>query len=290
MVFEARWAGRKVIIRVSEKSRRPLDQLMAEKEWLEYLACKGIRVARVIHDIIEMVEDGVGYYAVIFEHTEGRPVNVPDLSEWNEEFFERWGKGIALLHNAGAPKLSRPTWLRENDLDGKLQGTPWLQEAYEKILNKMEKFNQDVHCFGLIHNDLHTGNFHIVEHELVLFDFDDCAFHFYVQDLAVSIYHALWTGMSYHPEWNDFPDRFLSSFLRGYSSDRALKPAMFEQLLECLKMRDLFLFTLFREKWDTKSMEEWQQLKLIDLEESIKGGKVPFEKELLAYRGLFNAK
>ncbi|MFC4411742.1 phosphotransferase enzyme family protein [Chungangia koreensis] len=289
-VFEARWNGRKIIIRLSEKSRRPLEQLLAEMEWLDYLAGQGIRVAKVIHHPIEITDDDIPYFAVFFEHTDGRPVNVQNLSEWNEEFFERWGKGIALLHNAGAPKLSRPTWLWENDLEEKTERTPWLKIAYDKIINNMEEFNHDQHCFGLIHNDLHTGNFHIVKKEVVLFDFDDCTYHFYAQDLAVSIYHALWTGMSYYPEWNEFPDCFLASFLKGYSSERALQPDMFEQLLECLKMREVFLFTLFREKWNLESIEEWQRLKLIDLEESIQKGKVPFEKELLTYKGLFYAK
>ncbi|WP_349305702.1 phosphotransferase [Bacillus sp. FJAT-49711] len=151
----------------------------------------------------------------------------------------------------------------------------------------MNKFSKTLNYFGLVHNDLHQGNLHIVNGEIVLFDFDDCTYQFFAQDLAVSIYHAIWTGTSFHSEWEDFPNYFLTHLLEGYLSERQLSKEMYEQLLILLQMRELFLYNLFKEKWNPESMQDWQFEILQELELNLIEKRIPYEQELEKVRHYF---
>lgn len=44
-----------------------------------------------------------------------------------------------------------------------------------EVLNPDKKKEHDL--YGLVHNDIHTGNFHVLGEELQLFDFDECSYY-----------------------------------------------------------------------------------------------------------------
>jgi len=265
---------------VARLSTKKKEWIKAEIEWLDYLQDNGIRLAAPVQfsgvdKIIEITMNRERYFLSFFQHTGGQPVNVLDSSEWNGEFFFRWGRLIASLHNIGGPSLDLPEGGVNKEFDEK-----WLNDWYELLNAQLNNFPKTSSNYGLIHNDLHQGNFHIADGEIVLFDFDDSAYQLFAQDLAVSIYHALWTGTSFHPEWGDFPNYFLTHFLNGYLSEGQLSEDMYGQLLILLQMRELFLYTLFKEKWEKDNMEDWQFEKLRELESNIMEKRIPYEQEL----------
>ena len=155
-------------------------------------------------------------------------------------------------------------------------------------MTRLNSYKRTPENFGLIHNDLHQGNFHIENEEIILYDFDDCSYNFFAQDLAVSIYHALWTGTSFHPEWRDFPRYFLSHFFEGYTSRRKLSTEIHDQLKVSMQMRELFLYLLFQEKWEPSSLEDWQTSKLIELRVNLSDNRIPYEKVLDSVKYFFN--
>ncbi|MBB4824196.1 Ser/Thr protein kinase RdoA (MazF antagonist) [Sporosarcina luteola] len=113
--------------------------------------------------------------------------------------------------------------------------------------------------YGFIHNDLHQGNIHLKNGELIIFDFYDCGEHFNAQDVGVSIYHALWTGTSFHPESIEFPEISLHLFFSGYASKKSLPLQMVEQVYVLLQLREVFLYSIFKKTWDPKCLEDWQR-------------------------------
>ncbi|MBS4195055.1 phosphotransferase enzyme family protein [Lederbergia citri] len=265
---------------VARFSQKKKESIQAEIQWMEYLQGKGISLAAPVQfgsleKVIEIEINQENYLLTFFQHTGGQPVNVLDSAEWNGEFFYRWGRMIALLHNISGPAFKRPEGSATIESD-----TKWVNDCYKDLKIQLNTFSKTTTNFGLIHNDLHQGNFHIVDGEIILFDFDDCAYQFFAQDLAVSIYHAIWTGTSFYPEWEDFPHYFLTHFLNGYLSIRQLSEDMYDQLLVLLQMRELFLYTLFLEKWDPETMEDWQFGKLRELERNLREKRIPYEQEI----------
>lgn len=272
------------VARFSQKKKESID---AEIRWMEYLKSKGIRLAAPVQfngleKVIEIEMNQDKYFLTFFQHTGGQPVNVLDSAEWNGEFFYRWGRMIATLHNITGASFERPEGSATIESDEK-----WVKVFYKELNEQLDPFSKTPNNFGLIHNDLHQGNFHIVDGGIVLFDFDDCAYQFLAQDLAVSIYHAIWTGTSFYPEWEDFPHYFLTHLLKGYLSVRQLAEDMYDQLLVFLQMRELFLYTLFKEKWDPETMEDWQFGKLRELESNLMEKRIPYEQELRKVKHYF---
>jgi len=281
----------KMVARLSQRHNKARNDLETELDWITALDKAGVQAAKPItimgHDrIIALDTDNNAYWLTCFQHTGGRPVDVSDLNEWNQEFFHKWGSQIAVMHNADSGKLDRPVYLDSVEKNTRPMND-WLKYRHEQLLSQMNNWERRPDTFGLIHNDLHQGNFHLNENGLIFFDFDDCAYHFYSHDLAVSIYHALWTGTAFHPESESFPGDFLSSFLKGYTTGRNLTSEMYEQLLICLQMREVYLYALFVSEWNKEEMMDWQIYKLQELEENIKSNVIPYKEELEKVKHLF---
>jgi Ser/Thr protein kinase RdoA (MazF antagonist) len=283
--------NKKMVARISSQNSKARNDLETELDLLMALDKAGVQVAKPItlmgHDrIIALEADNNAYWLTFFQHTAGRPVDVSNVNEWNNVFFHEWGKQIAAMHNVNTGELDRPVYLDSVEKNTRPMND-WLKRRHEHLLSQMVNWKRRTETFGLIHNDLHQGNFHLNENGLIFFDFDDCAYHFYAHDLAVSIYHALWTGTAFHPESKSFPVDFLSSLLTGYATSRRLTSEMYDQLLICLQMREVYLYALFVAEWNKDEMMVWQIDKLQELEENIKSNIIPYKEKLEKVRFIF---
>lgn len=287
------------IARLTPPRKRSKELIEAELSFMEELRKNHIRTVDVIlingERVNEIIIDNKFFYITVFQYVENQELDVSDLSIWNTNFFLEWGKTIGQMHQISETSLKkfiRPVWLED---DGEVNtisslfgdNKHGLKEAYKDLLKKLATFPQTNCNFGLIHNDLHQGNFFVNSNQLILFDFDDCAYNWYVQDLATSIYHALWTGGAYHPKWDEFPQEFLNNFLTGYMSVRELTENDLVQMELFLQMRELFLFLLFKKGWDFQHLEEWQSEKLLEMEENLRHNRIPYESELKTWKRNF---
>ncbi|WP_239433083.1 phosphotransferase enzyme family protein [Sporosarcina sp. ACRSL] len=290
-VFSITCKDDKIVARLSPCIRRTREEIEEELDWISVLNKAGLRVAKPIQipgheQIIEFEALDSDYWLVLFEHTEGRPVDLTDPNEWNQDFFHEWGRQIGVMHTVQMSHVNRKAFW-DSGWKGNVSDAEWLKDRRESLLDDMLSWGREQLTFGLVHNDLHQGNFHVNENGMIFFDFDDCTFHFFAQDLAVSIYHALWTGTSFNPEQVNFPVEFLTAFLEGYRTSRPLTFEMYDQLLVCLQMREIYLYSLFVSKWNTAEMLEWQAKKLEQLKGNIQGCIVPYIDELEKVKHLF---
>ncbi|WP_339253695.1 phosphotransferase [Sporosarcina sp. FSL W8-0480] len=292
-VFIITTSKEKLVARLSLQTKRTKEELKSELKWIMTLCAVGIQVAKpkivIGYDLIfELDTEENDYWVTFFEHTRGRPLDVMDHSEWNEEIFQEWGRQIACMHNVKTTGINRHVYLDSEERKKTIFAEAWLNRKHEQLINEMATWSRTPETFGLIHNDLHQGNFHLNENGIIFFDLDDCTYHFYSQDLAVSIYHALWTGKSFHPESGSFPYEFLTSFLMGYASKRRLNADMYKQLQVCLQMREVYLYSLFVLKWLPDDMMDWQAYKLEELKGNCIAGIIPYKEELEKVKYLFN--
>ncbi|EPD51075.1 hypothetical protein HMPREF1210_02266 [Paenisporosarcina sp. HGH0030] len=291
VVFHFQMNNRPYIARLTPILKRSKALIDAELGYVESLKRNQIHVPDVItiNDkyISTLIIDNESYWLTVFQYVEDKEIDVSDLSQWNNAFFYEWGKTIAKLHGISEnmeEKINRPVWMDDEEINPMPsmleESEPWLKEIYDDYKSRLATFPKTKERFGLIHNDLHQGNFFVKAQQLIIFDFDDCAYNWFVQDLSTSIYHALWTGSSYHPEWTTFQQEFLKHFLKGYTSSRSLTEADLTQLTLFLQIREVFLYLLFQKSWDHDHLEQWQSDKLIELEENLRQKKVPYEQEL----------
>ncbi|WP_413299356.1 phosphotransferase [Bacillus sp. 1P10SD] len=281
--------GRGCILRLSNREKKSFSDLENEIKFIAALAKEEVSVSTPIHSInnllIELVND---LFIVAFEKADGVAVDVTDTKVWTTELFYNWGKQIGRMHKVSNQlQLERPKWTKEDPDVLKILPkihSELIKERYIKLLDELQKFDPNPHLYGLIHNDLHQGNFFVKDRRITIFDFDDCAYHWFAYDLAVSFYHAYWQASSFTPEQTDFSHDFWVHLLKGYSEEHTLNKDMLEQIPILLKIREIFLYVLFLEKWDQHNLADWQAYTLEDLkhriEEQIPYSNVNF-KELI---------
>lgn len=285
-VYSFQREGRNYILRITAKCRRRLEEIENEFAFIFALDEQGVRVSlpiRSIHGrLVERFPDQDKHvFVTVFEKASGKPVDVTDKHIWNEAFFYHWGMVIGAMHDASKginKKLTRPVWNCEDpDLLGLLpqMNSERIKQQYIHLLNKLKSFSPTPENFGLIHNDLHQGNFLVDNGKMTVFDFDDCAYHWFANDLAVSFYHAYWQTTSFTPEFTNFSNVFWEHFLKGYKQKNELTKEMILQIPIFLKIREIFLYHLFLEKWDLDHLEDWQMYTLSDLKSKIENG-IPY--------------
>ncbi|MCP8967592.1 phosphotransferase enzyme family protein [Ectobacillus ponti] len=274
------------ILRLSRHKEKA--ELQGELAFIQSLKHGGVRVAAPILSrrgllLEEISEDGGVLYAAAFETAPGGPVNVHDRGQWSSGLFRNWGRTVGRMHRlatenaAQYASLPRPIW--QADHGSHATALPYVSTisekaglAYEGILRRVAALPRTFGTFGLIHNDLHQGNFFVENSRVTMFDFDDCAFSWFAQDIAVSYYHAIWQGISVHPGDQGFPEKFLAGFFAGYREEHTLTAGMLAQIPLFLKLREGFLYMLFMQHWDQENLLDWQAYTLQDLRRRIECG------------------
>lgn len=268
-----------LIFRVSPSSRRNLEDIMNELAFIKGLWENGVPVSLPVKSLRKQLVEPIGrhHFVVAFEKAAGTSIDVTNLKVWNKELFFQWGNVMGMMHSAGKKiKVNRPIWtVHQPDLLNLFPkiSSETIAEKYKQLLMQLATFPLTPDLFGLIHNDFHQGNIFVNEGRLTLFDFDDCAYHWFAYDLAASFYHAYWQASSYTPENTQFTREFWEHFLRGYQQAHTLSKELIQQIPIFLKIREIFLYTLFLEKWDLENLLDWQAYTLTNLKNNIKSGK-----------------
>jgi amicoumacin kinase len=276
------------ILRVTSSTNRSKEVIQSELDFIENLSSNGIEVSIPIKSIqgnyIEEISiQGGTFYLTSFSKAVGQLVDVSDPKDWNQGFFQYWGRTMGKMHsltklgNERFKAYNRPSWSGQDAETSLFLSTisEQVSGAYEKIIKSIDALPRSQHSYGLIHNDFHQGNFFVHEGDMTIFDFDDCSFSWFAQDIAASYYHAVWQNSSFNPDFKNFPMEFIQSFLEGYSQENELKKEILEQIPLFLKLREFFLLNLFYKKWDTQNLLEWQSYTLKDLQFRIEN-EIPY--------------
>lgn len=265
------------VVRVSN-ARKTKEMILQEIEWMNFLYEHGVAIPKPEMDL----EKEEGRIRAYFEFIEGDLMDVTNVFHWKEEMFEQWGRTLGSMHALSkkyrAKEVYRPVWTVENPdvFDIRSNLSPWLKVNYDELMQSLNIYEITSDTFGLIHNDFHQGNLIVTEEGIITtIDFDDCAFNWFAQDIAVAFYHAYWQHSSYNDDTNTFPEIFMHYFFKGYRTENLLHEDTIKQIPIFLKLREIFLYQLFIRKWDRDNLEEWQQYILHGLEEKMKG-KIPY--------------
>ncbi|WP_129690609.1 phosphotransferase enzyme family protein [Gottfriedia acidiceleris] len=247
------------------------EMVLQEIEFINFLYMQGVNVPRVDRNLGE--EDG--RVITYFEYIDGEQIDVTNPNQWNIYLFEQWGKKLGKMHSlAKSYKLSevhRPVWSPENfDVFGiRDQLVPYMKVFYDKQMEKLLEFQVTSDAFGIIHNDFHQGNIILVGNTIFTIDFDDCAFNWFAHDFATAFYHAYWQQNSFNQMNEQFIETFMPYFFKGYKLENLLDKDIVKQIPIFLKLREIFLYHLFAQKWDLNKLEEWQKYTLTDLQNKI---------------------
>ncbi len=269
-VYQFEREGTTYILRVTP----PNDEIDAAAmrailAWIFYLHDHGASVVAPVlseeGNVVETIEDGEQTLVVTaVEKAPGMLGEIVLFEQWTPELFETLGHVVGKLHAVAAtyepaePALQRPHWTGESGLYY-LQTPDIPTLAAEKaapVLAQVKALPKDRAGYGLIHGDLHGGNFFVdlAESAITLFDFDDCLYGWYVMDIAMSVFDMI--VLTPEADKVAFARRFLRHYLAGYTRERPLDSFWIAQLPLLLKLLELDVYTqvyLYHDPTDTTS-------------------------------------
>lgn len=273
--------GTPVILRLTHFSHRSLDEVNAELHWLNYLHEHQLPVATAlkVHGQAAIpLEAGHGkFIASYFLKAQGAlGKEAPFTPDWLNQLGTAMGTmhRLTKLYDPPTGFAPRKPWYDDEVLHRMDELPAGNEEVIERIQAQVEKLkgwqSQD---YGLIHADIHPGNFCVHQGMLKIFDFDDCTYNFFMADLSTTYYAFLnWTAT---PDTIDQMAKDLQDYFWGsYCKEYQLETGAIVNMHDLMLLREMIIYVVIHLKLypDRLTMEEEQLL--ASLKEDILRGKV----------------
>ncbi len=239
-VYYARCDNREVVLRLTEPIHRQIKEIESELDWMNYLTLNGMKIASPIVTfngsyVVELPGEKI-YYATIFEKAPGSFLSEGVLP--SEDFISIWGRYIGKMHRLTKnyhPSIKiqkRQHWEQDETLAMALRSCEKTDEMPYRRLNElmewMRSLPQDNNCYGLIHTDLHRGNFFVENNDITAFDFDDSCYHWFSYDIVAPLNSI---DKNFLEKANStLKQKALETFLRGYERENTLDPIWIERI------------------------------------------------------------
>jgi Ser/Thr protein kinase RdoA (MazF antagonist) len=217
---------------------------------------------------LELVEDGVGIHiATACEKARGVLGEELPADAWNDALIEELGRTTGRMHAIArtyAPAddlLKRPNW---DEIGNCFNPAGLLDDSQAEVQKRLAEVVERVNAFprskggyGLIHADLHGGNFFVdVEGGTVtVFDFDDCCYGWYAMDIAMALFDMLVV----HPRFDErtFAREFMRTYLKGYSREHRLSGFWIERIPDFLKLLEIGVYAQIYRHYDPSNTDSW---------------------------------
>jgi len=286
MVLEAERYGQPYILRISHNSHRTIEQVHAELDWIDFLAQRDVSVCRPLRSktdaLIEIIDiDRASLIAAVFEKAKGGMVRRDDQTP--QMTYNR-GRLLGKIHaltkqyRPQSDEIKRYQWYDEEDFANFDRYLGPADEIvglrFRELIDSLRAIPVDDESYGLIHTDAHTGNIFFDGDNPTLFDFDDCAYDFFISDIAISLFYA---ALMLPPKTDQlsFAKEFLDQFLAGYRTENRLDDRWLELMPMILKRRELVLYVAIHRGYDTDNLDEWCTRYLVGRRERIEK-RVPY--------------
>jgi Ser/Thr protein kinase RdoA (MazF antagonist) len=295
-IYEFERGGEEYILRIGHSLRRSEALICGEVDWISFLSDGGASVARAVPSdmgkLVEHVDDGAGGHFLATAFVKARGVS-PWKAGWTHELYERYGALIGRMHVLSRDYVpADPVWTRPHwndpimlDVERFLPASDGaVVERYRELTAHLDGLPRDVDSYGLIHQDAHGGNMFVDEDgRITLFDFDDCAYSWYANDIAIVLFYAV----SVAEDPPAFTWEFMKSFLEGYRNESRIDHAWWEDVPHFLKLREIDLYAVIHRSFDVENLDDpWCSRFMDGRSERIAAG-VPyldFDFSLLAER------
>lgn len=288
-VFETYKNGKALILRITHSSHRSGEDIESEMDWMRHLHKFGLSIPEVYSSINELfveplsADDGSEFYGCLYSKAEGEPVNVRS-EKFDSELFKAWGETTALMHQATKSyKPSEGIKMRSSwDQDELLEVEKYfpaedsqLVENAHQLFDTLSRLPQNLDTYGLIHTDIHSGNFFYDGEKIHVFDFDDACYLWFASDIAIPLFYSIFYKIppEKQEERQEFADEFLHAFMEGYEKANNLPKGWKEQLPLFLMLRDVVLYAVLHKKIAPEDRGERLLAMMAELRDRIKNKK-----------------
>jgi len=260
--------GKGYILRLSKRPIENVKYFKAEMDWLCYLAEKnmGVPVPLKTNDgeiVISTQENGENYIITAYSVVSGKPLELNDSDTWRKKMFYCWGKEMGTMHYYAkeykpANNNLRQEFTCESEFHENIKSCPFVGKIMEGLLTEFMSLPKDKESYGLIHYDMHPGNFYMDDDKVNVFDFDDSIYGWFALDIGIALYYAL-CGVNYYENVDDLrvnnsANVIIESFIEGYIQTNYLDDFWVSKIPKFMKLRYLYTFDPSRYLKDRKTI------------------------------------
>jgi Ser/Thr protein kinase RdoA (MazF antagonist) len=244
--------GKKYIVKFAPQSAE-YNNLLAETrtvmDFNYYLAANNVSVGIPLRAnngklVISAPDGGEDYIITAFAWLNGQTWGY-DAS--NDEMSFNWGKTMGGMHRA-TKNYNPPgdydilkdlftSYYWSAFLDD-LELYPSVYKIAQELLGEIAVLPRDKESYGIIHGDLHQGNFFVDGDKISIIDFGDSIYGWFALDVAISLCHALWWGRK-DEAGNDFTNAIIENFMKGYISANELSDFWLSKIPMFMKYRHI---------------------------------------------------
>ncbi len=255
------------ILRLAHSLRYSYEMIAGELDWITYLAERGIPAARPLPSLAgclaEKIPAALGYFTVTaFEKAPGEP---PQREDWEAGLLKKIGRLMGKMHvltQAYVP--SDPLWRRPHwdlGLDTCAEeylppGDQAVRSVWHALLASLRQLPQARDSYGLVHTDVHGGNFFIDRGQMTLFDFGDCQYGWFAYDLAMALFYVLPLHCD-SPDQLAFARRAMSELLEGYTQENTFSLTWQATFPLFFKLREIDLYIAIHRSMDMDHLDPW---------------------------------
>jgi Ser/Thr protein kinase RdoA (MazF antagonist) len=263
-IYEFQRPDQDCILRIGHSLRRSENLIRGEVDWINYLHRGGASVSRAIlaenGSLVVPVDDGGGAQFLVTAFTKAKG-NSPGKDDLNPGFYRCYGRLLGKMH--ALTKSYQPAemaWKRF-EWDGQelyeIQALP--PEGESRVIDKYSELRENLDAlprsresYGLIHQDAHLGNLFIDQQgEITLFDFDDCAYSWFINDIAIVLFYIA-LGRE---DQAAFTRDFMTHFLSGYMLENEFDNQWLQEIPHFLKLREIDLYAVIHRSFDVDNID-----------------------------------
>jgi Ser/Thr protein kinase RdoA (MazF antagonist) len=273
MIYEFPRDGETFVLRITPPNAEiDASAIHAVLNWLSYLAAHDASVPYPIVSLggsltESVVLDHEPYILAVFKKANGTLAEDLFPECWSDDLSVALGHAVGKMHaisrnyHPDDKSLQRPAW---NEISNCFNPSAKLDDHYGLVAQKQQEIqsivqslSRDDDSYGLIHTDLHFANFivDVSTHGVTIIDFDDCAYGWYVMDIAMLLLDStvLYTGLDGETHARDF----LKGFLLGYLQEYRLNLYWIRKLPDFMKLLEIGLYTILYHNTILKITESW---------------------------------
>lgn len=265
-IYEFKRDSHAYILRISHSLRRSEALVFGEVDWINYLAESGISVANAIlsnsGNLVEAINDqrdGVFLVTAFVKARGGPPWDL-----WTPTLYQSYGEMIGRIHTLSKSYQPKQIAWRRPDWNNELfefverylpESESLVKRKYADSCRHVNTLVKDRESYGLTHQDAHGNNLFVDEAgQITLFDFDECAYNWFINDIAVILFYIAQDA----EDQTAFTQEFMSNFLRGYVQACPLDRIWLREIPNFLKIREIELYAVMHRDFDVANIEdEW---------------------------------
>ncbi|MBA2113721.1 phosphotransferase enzyme family protein [Bremerella alba] len=260
--------GAPVIVRISNGAVRTRAELSGELLWLAHLRKNGCTVTNPIasrrDELLETIElDDAVLHVACFERFPGKHLEKTSTDQWNDDLLLDLGRQIGRIHRMSdafqlPPDKDRKQWY---EIDETTFPDP-LPSAYNRevveimqaFLNNIRQRPAQPRHYGLVHRDLHAGNFLVDAGKIEIIDFDLGCYGWRTMDFATLLFARYYFPSISVPDASPkTAGKCLALLVQGYREEYTLDDQQLETVADMILIHSTLNYVIVR-----PAIEHWQ--------------------------------